>query len=250
MAPRDRSSFTRTPRNTTAGIWRRLARPFVLTEVVDVLMGLRPEVVEAFGAVKVCSSDRAAALLAAMPALSRSLATSVGSQAIRSRGEVRGPVLWSETMWRRASSFGDEDLFVCTAPRRMRHPREPGAGPGAAHARRLDRGPRSGSRHVARRPTPVGVRARQLARSARGWADHPSLSQHGGSSRRGPAWLPRAVAGRQVRRPLRTGARPARGGRFRAPLGPADLVALCDRRTRPAALGAARHHPRARRTAA
>jgi hypothetical protein len=225
MALRDRSSFTSA--DATAGIWRRLARPFVLTEVVDVLMGLRPEVVEAFGAVKVCSSDRAGALLAAMPALSRSLATSVGSQAIRSRGEVRGPVLWSETMSARASSFGDEDLFVCAAPQREY---DTPANRALVQALRtlagaivaLDRAP------VAWRDDPRVVQARQLARNARTWADHPSLSRVG-LERVGPRDLKRVRGGK-------SGARYAPALALlevaAEPLGPADLVALCDRRTR------------------
>ena len=53
--------------DATAGIWRRLARPFELTELVDAFMGIRPAVVEALGAVKLCSSPEAMALLAAMP---------------------------------------------------------------------------------------------------------------------------------------------------------------------------------------
>ena len=49
---------------------------------------------------------------------SRSLATSLQTQTERCIGELRGPVLWSETMSARASSFGDEGLFVCKTPSR------------------------------------------------------------------------------------------------------------------------------------
>ena len=48
----------------------------------------------------------------------RSLATSLQTQTERCIGNLRGPVLWSETMSARASSFGDEGLFVCKTPSR------------------------------------------------------------------------------------------------------------------------------------
>ncbi len=221
----ERSSFTSA--DATAGLWRRLARPFVLTEVVDALMGLRPTVVEAFGAVKLCSSPEADALLAAMPALSRSLSTSVSSQAVRSRGEVRGPVLWSETMSARASSFGDEDLFVCTAPQREY---DTPANRALVQALRmlsgaagpLDRAP------AAWRDDPRVVQARQASRAARSWAEHASLSRVS-IERVGARDLKRVRGGKSSARyapalaVLDVGAEP---------LGPQDLVALCDRRTR------------------
>jgi hypothetical protein len=49
----------------------------------------------------------------------RSLSTSMTSHAERCKGELRGPVLWSETMSARASSFGDSDLYVCMTPSRV-----------------------------------------------------------------------------------------------------------------------------------
>ncbi len=66
----------------------------------------------------IATSLEAAALLEAMPATMRSLATSLQTQTERCIGSIRGPVLWSETMSARASSFGDEGLFVCKTPSR------------------------------------------------------------------------------------------------------------------------------------
>jgi hypothetical protein len=40
------------------------------------------------------------------------------SHALRCNGELRGPVMWSETMSARASSNGDEGLYVCAVPSR------------------------------------------------------------------------------------------------------------------------------------
>ncbi len=213
--------------DATAGIWRRLARPFELTELVDAFMGIRPAVVEALGAVKLCSSPEAMALLAAMPALIRSLSTSVGSQTIRSRGEIRGPVLWSETMSARASSLGDENLYVCAAPQREY---DTPANRALVHALRrlaavgpaLDRAP------AGWRDDPRVHHARLVSRAAHNWVEHPSLSRVSAEP----------LDARDLKR--------VRAGKSRArympalalaevaaePLGPADLVTLCDRRTR------------------
>ncbi len=67
---------------------------------------------------RVATSPEAEALLEAMPKTVRSLATSLQTQTERCLGSLRGPVLWSETMSARASSFGDEGLFVCKTPSR------------------------------------------------------------------------------------------------------------------------------------
>jgi len=100
------------------GLWARLARPFALIEVVDALLGLSTEVVQQLAGVTVAVCDEAADLLGDAPLLVRSLTTSVASKSVRTRGEIRGPVLWSETMSARASTGGDTDLFVCKAPQR------------------------------------------------------------------------------------------------------------------------------------
>ena len=226
MDPRQLPSGDASP-DATAGIWRRLDRPFELTSVAEALMGLRPAVVEALGAVRVCSSPEATALLASMAGLSRSLGTSVNSQAIRSRGEVRGPVLWSETMSARASSFGDEDLFVCSSPQRDY---DTPANRALVQALRvlgrsaaaLDRAPatwRDDERLQA---------AHRAARAAHHWIDHPSLARVS-RDRIDARDLKRVRGGKSATRYA-----PALALLDLAaePLGPAELVGLCDRRTR------------------
>jgi hypothetical protein len=213
--------------DATAGLWRRLERPFELIPVAEALMGVRPEVVEALGAVRVCSSPEAAALLAAMPGLSRALTTSVNSQAVRARGEVRGPVLWSETMSARASSFGDEDLFVCSAPQRDY---DTPANRALVQALRvlgrsaaaLDRAPETW-RGDARLEA-----ALLAARAAHHWTDHPSLA---GVSREriGARDIKRVRGGKSANRYAPALALLDVAGE---PLTPTELVALCDHRTR------------------
>jgi hypothetical protein len=99
-------------------IWNRLSRPFDAVRTVSALVGLpQKELTQMVGA-DVATSVEAATLLESMPRTMRSLATSLQTQTERCIGSIRGPVLWSETMSARASSFGDEGLFVCKTPAR------------------------------------------------------------------------------------------------------------------------------------
>lgn len=56
------------------------------------------------------------ALLDRMHEMLRSLAIATTSTPVRTAGEVRGPVLWSETVAARASSPGAGGVFVCATP--------------------------------------------------------------------------------------------------------------------------------------
>jgi hypothetical protein len=101
-----------------ARIWNRLARPFNTPETIDALLGLPPKVVQQYVGTLIATSPQALDLIDSMPRTIRSLATSMEANAVRCRGELRGPIMWSETMSARASSNGDEGLFVCAAPAR------------------------------------------------------------------------------------------------------------------------------------
>src|SRR4051795_9351490 len=99
-------------------IWNRLSRPFDAARTVAALTGLPVHDVSRMVGTDIATSEQADALLAAMPSTVRSLATSLQTQTERCVGQLRGPVLWSETMSARASSFGDDGLFVCQTPSR------------------------------------------------------------------------------------------------------------------------------------
>ena len=100
-------------------LWRRLGRPFALAE-----RSTRCSACDRGGrgssrAAVVCSCTEADRAARRDGRRSCRCAHHVGAERpIRSRGEVRGPVLWSETMSARPPSFGDPDLFVCTSPQR------------------------------------------------------------------------------------------------------------------------------------
>ena len=99
-------------------IWNRLSRPFDVARTVAALTGLPILEVGRMVGTEIATSSQADGLLAAMPSTLRSLATSLHSQNERCIGALRGPVMWSETMSARASTFGDEGLFICQTPSR------------------------------------------------------------------------------------------------------------------------------------
>ena len=101
-----------------ADLWSRFIRPFDVVHTVSCITGLSISVVTQLVGVAVAGSPEANRLLDELPHTIRSLATSMSTQHERCKGELRGPVLWSETMSARASSFGDPDLYVCMTPSR------------------------------------------------------------------------------------------------------------------------------------
>ncbi|GIU83461.1 MAG: hypothetical protein KatS3mg008_0236 [Acidimicrobiales bacterium] len=98
-------------------IWGRLARPFDPAEVVEALLGVSLQDARGLVGVALATSREAEELLRGMNASIRGLVSSTTASE-RCLGEVRGPVLWSETASARGSSHGAEDLFVCLTPTR------------------------------------------------------------------------------------------------------------------------------------
>jgi len=99
-----------------ARLWRRLALPVDPIAAADVLVGLRPANARQLLAIALASSAEADELLDGVPQTLRSLAVSTTARPIRCEGEIRGPVLWSETMAARASSPGAGGVYICASP--------------------------------------------------------------------------------------------------------------------------------------
>ncbi len=210
-----------------ADLWGRLARPFDVVATVAALTGIAAREVERLVGLAGATSAEAEQLLDAFPHTVRSLATSMQTQAERCVGEVRGPVLWSETISARAASFGNPDVYICATPSRaydieenqvlvwaLRRIREASDAALADHS--------------------VAIEDRRLRRARRNgvdagrFAEHPSLAH---VTRRLPG--PRAI------RKIRTGKKkrayePAllMLERLAVPLAADDVLALCDERTR------------------
>jgi hypothetical protein len=101
------------PGSGTAVLLERLARPYDPERATSALLGLPSRVTRQLVGAVLATSDEAEDLLDAMPAIVRSMAIASTDRPERCVGEIRGPVLWGETMSARSSSAGDPGLFVC-----------------------------------------------------------------------------------------------------------------------------------------
>lgn len=99
-------------------VWARLARPINSLRAAEALLGLSPAAARLLAAALHTSSAEVDDLLQHLPLLIRSLSVSTTARAERCHGEIRGPVMWSETISARSATAGDEGLVVCAIPRR------------------------------------------------------------------------------------------------------------------------------------
>lgn len=120
--PPSRTTVGRGPTGSAHGslerIWSRIRRPVDVPLAVEALIGIPSRTARQLVSATVAGSPEASALLAAMPHLIRGLSISTISVPERSVGEVRGPILWSETLAARSAAAGDTGVFVCATPSR------------------------------------------------------------------------------------------------------------------------------------
>ncbi len=100
----------------TIELWGRLARPFDPSGAVEAFTGLHPTAARQLVGARLATSPEADQLLDRMHEVVRSLAVATTSSPSRAEGEIRGPVLWSETAAARASSPGAANVFICASP--------------------------------------------------------------------------------------------------------------------------------------
>ena len=101
--------------DATVELWRRLARPFDASSAVEALTGLHSTYARQLVGMRLATSHEADALLDRMHEIVRSLSIATTSSPSRCEGEVRGPILWSETMAARSASPGAGNVFVCAS---------------------------------------------------------------------------------------------------------------------------------------
>lgn len=102
----------------TAWVIARLLRPYDPARVAAGLLGLPLGAGRQLVGGVLATSDEAEDLLEAIPRIFRSMAVSTTDRPERCHGELRGPVLWSETMSARSASAGDPGLFMCATTSR------------------------------------------------------------------------------------------------------------------------------------
>jgi len=203
-----------------------LARPYDPHRVTSALLGLSPNVTRQLVGAVLATSDEAEDLLDAMPRILRSLAIATTDRPERCFGEIRGPVLWAETMSARSSSAGDTGLYICATTTKAYDTDENRVLKAALDA--ICRAGHHAERGMEGYTDDVVKRARHNGQHAARLMDHQTLA---------PVPVARPT-GRSLRR-TRAGSRrhtyqPALAVLRRAgdPLGPDHLDAFADDRTR------------------
>lgn len=102
--------------DATVELWHRLARPFDAASAVEAFTGLHSTTARQMVGMRLATSREADALLDQMHEIVRSLSIATTSSPSRCEGEVRGPILWSETMAARSASPGAGNVFICASP--------------------------------------------------------------------------------------------------------------------------------------
>ena len=102
--------------DATVELWYRLARPFDPVSAVEAVTGLSPLSSRQVVGLCLATSREADTLLDRMGEIVRSLAIATTTSPSRYEGEVRGPILWSETVSARSASPGAGAAVVCASP--------------------------------------------------------------------------------------------------------------------------------------
>lgn len=106
------------PNAATRLLWDHLAGPRDTVDAAQTLFGLAPVITRQLMGAVLATCPEAEHLLATMPKALRSLSIATTVTPLRCQGELRGAVLWSETLSARAGTAGATDVFVCASSAR------------------------------------------------------------------------------------------------------------------------------------
>lgn len=101
--------------DATIELWHRLVRPFDAAAAVEALTGMHATNARQLVGMRLATSHEADELLDRMHEIVRSFSIATTSSPARCEGEVRGPILWSETIAARSASPGAGNVFVCAS---------------------------------------------------------------------------------------------------------------------------------------
>lgn len=106
------------PGAVAEALWAAAAAPVDSVRAAETLIGLTPAAARLTAAVVLTTSPEVDVLVAALPRMVRSLTVATNARTERLFGEIRGPIVWNETLAARAATAGDPQLFVCTSLKR------------------------------------------------------------------------------------------------------------------------------------
>jgi len=103
-------------RTPTEQLWDQLDRPFEPASAVEAFSGMHPGDARHLVDLGFATSSEVDGMLDRMGETLRSLSIATTSSPTRTTGEIRGPVLWSETIAARSASPGAGDVYICISP--------------------------------------------------------------------------------------------------------------------------------------
>ena len=106
------------PLEVATKLWAASAEPVDSVRAGEAFLGLTPAAARLTAAVVLTTSPEVDELVASLPHMMRKLTVATNMRTERLFGEIRGPVVWNETLAARAASAGDPQLFVCSSVRR------------------------------------------------------------------------------------------------------------------------------------
>ena len=99
-------------------LWAAAATPIDTVRAAETLIGLTPAAARLTAAVVLTTSPEVDTLVGALSRMVRTLTVATNVRTERLFGEVRGPIVWNETLAARAATAGDPQLFVCASLKR------------------------------------------------------------------------------------------------------------------------------------
>jgi hypothetical protein len=106
------------PRAVADAIWAAAATPVDTIRAAETLIGLTAAAARLTAAVVLTTSPEVDALVAVLPRMVRSLTVATNARTDRYFGEIRGPIVWNETLAARAATASDPAIFVCSSLQR------------------------------------------------------------------------------------------------------------------------------------
>lgn len=103
------------PLEATVRLWTHLAEPVDAVRATEALIGLTQAAARLTAAVVLTTSPEVDRLVDGLPGMIRKLAVATNARNERHMGEIRGPIVWSETLAARSASAGDPQLYVCAS---------------------------------------------------------------------------------------------------------------------------------------
>lgn len=207
-------------------LWAAAAQPVDTVRAAETLIGLSRAAARMTGAVVLTTSPEVDTLVAMLPRMVRSLTVATNVRTERLFGEIRGPIVWNETLAARAATAGDPGLFVCASLKRAYDTAENRVLASCLRAV-VEAGQLVDRQGLRQRDSALARHVRHNSDMALRYLDHPALAGVQPSADRRDVARARSGKHRGTYAPALAVMRRATG-----PIGPDHVAALSSARTR------------------